>query len=99
MFSMAHLTRQLARITVSPLPRAAIIKSAVAAPTRAALGPQLLAGFDYLTIQNRGFARGSRKDIDEKNAKRLRIQNKKKKNTPKPVRRHLLQNPNSTPFS
>ena len=74
MLSVAGLTKQLVQMGVrsSSRPMAAVVLG-TQAPT-------------YLTEQIRSFASGSRKKLDAKNNKRLKIQAKKKKNVTKPVR-------------
>lgn len=73
MLSVAGLTKQLVQMGVrsSSRPMAAVVLG-TQAPT-------------YLTEQTRSFASGSRKKLDAKNNKRLKIQAKKKKNVTKPA--------------
>jgi hypothetical protein len=74
MLSVASLTKRLVQMGVrsSSGPMAAVVLG-TQAPT-------------YLKEQTRSFAVGSRKKLDAKNTKRLKIQAKKKKNLGKPVR-------------
>jgi hypothetical protein len=79
MLSIASLTRQISHLSVGR------VVTATARPTaifKLVLGTQLVSNPSFSLQQSRGLAGKGRKAIDEKNARRLKIQAKKKsKNT------------------